>query len=231
MNKLLSIKNLHKYYQSGEIILKVLEGLDLEVQQKEMIAIVGASGVGKTTLLNLIGALDTPNEGEILFEGKNIFEMPEQELANYRNKEIGFIFQFHYLLADFTAIENTIIPALLKGENKNEAFDKGMQLLKELNLDGKCFYRVGELSGGEQQRIAVARALINSPKLILADEPTGNLDERTANDMCNLLLKINETHNVSFIIATHNQKLAKICTNIFSLHLGKLNKIDKDYFQ
>lgn len=222
MNQLLIIKDLHKSYQSGKYTLKVLNGLELEMAPKDMVAIVGASGVGKTTLLNLIGALDKPDKGKIFFEGKNIYEMPPQELAIYRNEKIGFIFQFHYLLSDFNALENIIIPSLLKGNNKKEAENKAMELLKELNLQDKWFYKIGELSGGEQQRIAVARSLINSPMLILADEPTGNLDEKTAEEMFSLFLKINENHKVAFLIATHNQKLAKICHTIYRLQQGKL---------
>jgi lipoprotein-releasing system ATP-binding protein len=222
---LIKIEGLSKSFQSGETKLQVLKNLNLELEGPEMIAIVGASGVGKTTLLNLIGALDKPDSGKIIFEGIDIFSFSRKELSRYRNTNIGFIFQFHYLLPEFTALENAIFPALIKGESKAEASRKAFNLLEELNLKDKWFHKVGDLSGGEQQRIAVARALINNPRIILADEPTGNLDEKTAENMFELFVKIHSAHKVGFIIASHNQKLAKMCGSILQMHNGTLEKL------
>jgi ABC-type lipoprotein export system ATPase subunit len=224
MRLILETRNLHKSFRSGETIINVITGLDLEVYEGEMIAITGESGAGKTTLLNLIGALDYFDSGKILFEGIDISKLSLPELAKYRNEKLGFIFQFHYLLPEFNALENTIFPALIKGENKDKIKQKAMLLLEELNIADRWHHRPGELSGGEQQRVAVARALINNPRLILADEPTGNLDEKNSELLFELLRKINKKYNVSFIVATHNYKLAKVCDKIYEMCEGKLKQ-------
>ncbi|OGF62585.1 MAG: ABC transporter ATP-binding protein [Candidatus Fischerbacteria bacterium RBG_13_37_8] len=227
MQLLLEIKELCKSFQSGNVRIQVIDKLNVQVHEGEMIAIVGESGVGKTTLLNLIGALDSCDSGEILFEGNNILELSRQELARYRNENIGFVFQFHYLLPEFNALENAMLPALINGQIHAIASERAMMLLEELQLKARWHHKAGELSGGEQQRVAVARALINNPKIMLADEPTGNLDEKTAGRMFELFRTIHDKRNFALIIATHNIKLAKTCDRIYLMQEGKLQACDK----
>ncbi len=226
MQLLLEVRNLYKSFKSGSSIIEVIKGLEFILYENEMVAITGESGVGKTTLLNIIGALDSFDSGEIIFEGINIAELLSDELAKYRNEKIGFIFQFHYLLPEFNALENVILPSLIKGLNKDKVRDKAMILLDELNLGERWHHRPGELSGGEQQRVAIARALINNPKVILADEPTGNLDEKNSKLLFELLRKVNQKFKVSFIIATHNYNLARICDKIYRMQDGLLKQIN-----
>ena len=224
MRLLLEVKNLYKSFRSGQAVIEVIKGLDLKVFESEIIAIVGESGVGKTTLLNLIGALDSHDAGEILFDKVSIFSLSANELAKYRNEKLGFIFQFHYLLPEFNTLENTIFPALIRGKKREEVMQRAMIILKELNLGDRWHHKPGELSGGEQQRVAVARALINSPRLILADEPSGNLDEKNSEILFEILRDVNKKYKASFIIATHNYKLAKICDKIYEMQNGKIKE-------
>jgi len=188
--------------------LPILKGIDLEVKKGEIVAIVGASGAGKTTLLQLLGTLDTPDSGEISLNGINPFSLSSKELSAFRNQHIGFIFQFHQLLPEFTAIENCILPALIKGTPKKEAEARATELLELVGLTNRSVHKPAELSGGEQQRIAVCRALMNQPSILLADEPSGNLDSHNAVELHNLFFTLREKFNQTFVIVTHNEELA-----------------------
>lgn len=190
--------------------LKVLKGVSLEVKKNEIVSIVGSSGAGKTTLLHIIGTIEKPDSGEIIFDDKNVISFSDKQLSTFRNKEIGFVFQFHHLLNEFTAKENIILPALIAGTNKSKAEAKAKELMDYLNIIDRANHKPTQMSGGEQQRVAVARALINSPKVILADEPTGNLDTENAYELHNLFLKLRKDLDQTFIIITHNQELAAI---------------------
>lgn len=196
--------NLHKYYDN----LHVLKGVDLSVDAGEVIAIVGASGAGKTTLLQIIGTLDSADEGLLEINGTDLNQLKDKSLSNFRNKSIGFVFQFHNLLAEFTALENICLPAFIAGTPKKEAEQKAKELLALLNLENRAHHKPNELSGGEQQRVAVARALINSPAVVLADEPSGNLDSKNAEELHQLFFQLNKELGQTFILVTHNQKLA-----------------------
>jgi lipoprotein-releasing system ATP-binding protein len=188
--------------------LTILKGIDLEVKKGEIVAIVGASGAGKTTLLQLLGTLDTPDSGEISLNGINPFSLSSKELSAFRNQHIGFIFQFHQLLPEFTALENCILPALIKGTPKKEAEERAIELLELVGLTNRSVHKPAELSGGEQQRIAVCRALMNQPSIILADEPSGNLDSHNAVELHKLFFTLREKFNQTFVIVTHNEELA-----------------------
>jgi len=202
--------------------LDVLQGVDLEVKSGEMIAVVGASGVGKSTLLHILGTLDRPDSGKVTINDKEVFSLDDKILANFRNRTIGFVFQFHHLLPEFTCQENLIIPKLIAGEKKEQAMQKASELLQEIGLKNRMFHRPLELSGGEQQRLAVARALVNSPQVVLADEPSGNLDQKSAESLMELLVNLNKNKKQTFIIATHNLKLSKIADRIFEMREGKV---------
>lgn len=208
MNELLITKNIHKTFHINDQELHILRGIDITILQGEMIAIMGASGVGKSTLLNILGILDRPTTGEVIFSGANVFEKSDSELAYFRNRKVGFIFQFHHLLPEFTAIENTLIPAMILKMDRRKARVMAEELLSKVGLKDRMRHRPGELSGGEQQRVAIARALITSPEIILADEPTGNLDTHTGDEVFALLKSINHEFNTTFILVTHNEKLA-----------------------
>ncbi|PWT93719.1 MAG: lipoprotein-releasing system ATP-binding protein LolD [Acidobacteria bacterium] len=221
---LLKASAVSKSYQSATKRIDVLQQLDLEIPARSMIAIMGASGVGKSTLLHVLGALDQPDSGEIFFEGQSMAAFTPEQLAEYRNQKIGFVFQMHHLLPEFNALENTMIPYLLRKYDKPAASQRAMQLLKEVGLQERYDHRPGQLSGGEQQRVAIARALMQSPLLILADEPTGNLDENTSASIFDLFRTLHAQHNLSFVIATHNPDLASICEVTYVLHEGKLVK-------
>ncbi len=188
--------------------LEILKGIDLEVASGEIVSIVGSSGAGKTTLLQILGTLDRPDSGKLSINGLSPFEMSSKELSKFRNQQIGFVFQFHQLLPEFDALENAILPALIKGVSMKDAKAKGMELLDIMGLSNRASHKPMELSGGEQQRIAVARSLINDPKVIFADEPSGNLDSRNSQELHELFFKLRETLGQSFIIVTHNQSLA-----------------------
>lgn len=190
--------------------LEVLKGVNLLIEKGEFVSIIGASGAGKTTLLQILGTLENPTSGLIKINDTNITNLPDKELSLFRNQEIGFIFQFHNLLVEFTALENICLPAFIAGENKKETEKKAMELLTILNIKERSHHKPNELSGGEQQRVAVARALINSPSIILADEPSGNLDSENAKQLHNLLLKLNKDLNQTIIVVTHNNELANI---------------------
>ena len=203
---MISAKDIHKSYNS----LEVLKGVSLEVKKGEIVSIVGASGAGKTTLLQILGTLDRADKGEIKINETNIQTLSEKKLAGFRNKQIGFVFQFHHLLPEFTAIENVCLPAFIVGKTKSEAEAKANELLNFLGLHERISHKPSELSGGEQQRVAVARALVNNPAVILADEPSGNLDSATAKELHNLFFTLREKFQQTFIIVTHNEDLANM---------------------
>lgn len=222
MSNILKVENLYKEYPLPKGRQCVLTALNFEIKKGELVAIMGASGVGKTTLLNLVSALDTPTQGKVFFEGEDLFAKDEKEKAQIRNKEIGFIFQFYHLLPEFTALENVCFPLLLRGVEKKKAFEKGYKVLREVFLEEKALIRPGQLSGGEQQRIAIARALINEPALLLADEPTGNLDWKTGEGILELVCKLHQKKGLSSIIVTHNDKVAHFCHKIYIMENGDL---------
>ncbi len=215
---MIKAKNIH--YSYGK--LNVLKGVNLHIRKGEFVSIVGASGAGKTTLLQLLGALDTIQTGSIEVNGNQLNLLSEKELANFRNQEIGFVFQFHNLLAEFTALENICLPAFLAGTNRKKAKEKGMELLSLLDIEQRENHKPNELSGGERQKIAVARALINSPSIILADEPSGNLDSKSAEELHNLLLKLNNDIGQTFVVITHNNTLAELASRKLEIHNGKI---------
>lgn len=215
---LLDIKDIKKSYQINKVeTLQVLKGINLQINREEIVAIVGKSGAGKSTLLHLIGTLDNPDSGKIYFDGIDVYAMKEKELSKFRNSKIGFIFQFHHLLPEFTAIENVMIPSMIEGkEDRARAAD----LLREVGIEERINHRPNEISGGEAQRIAIARALINSPDLILADEPTGNLDTQNADAVMNLIFTLRDKFKQTFIIVTHNEDFAKRCDRVIRMNDG-----------
>ena len=202
--------------------LDVLKGVDLHIKKGEFVSIVGASGAGKTTLLQLLGTLDKVQTGTLIINSKEVNTLKQEELANFRNKEIGFVFQFHNLLVEFTALENVCLPAFIAGTNRKTAEEKGIALLELLGLSNRANHKPDELSGGEQQRVAVARALINSPSIVLADEPSGNLDSKNADELHNLFLKLNKELGQTFVIITHNKELANLGSKKLEMKDGKI---------
>ncbi len=200
--------------------LKVLKGIDIEVREKEVVAIVGASGAGKTTLLQIIGTLDKPDNGTIYYNGTDISRMKGRSLASFRNSNIGFVFQFHQLLPEFTALENVCIPAYIAGKSKADAETKAAELLGFLNLSDRLEHKPSELSGGEQQRVAVARALVNNPSVILADEPSGNLDSENKNELHKLFFRLRDTFGQTIVIVTHDRQLANMSDRILQIKDG-----------
>lgn len=205
---MIQIKELRKTFIKDGSKIEVLKGLHLEISQGESIAIIGASGAGKSTLMHILGTLDHPTSGTVLFNGVNVFEWPERAIADFRNKKIGFVFQFNNLMPEFNALENTMMPALISGIPQGEAKERAAAILGEVGLDHRMTHKSGELSGGEQQRVAVARALIMNPEIILADEPTGNLDTETGKKIEDILIHLNSRKNITLIIVTHNKSLA-----------------------
>ncbi len=201
---MISGKNIHKSYGT----LEVLKGIDLEIDKGEIVSVVGASGAGKTTLLQIIGTLDKPTSGLIKFDNQDVASLSEKRISSFRNKNIGFVFQFHHLLPEFTAIENLYIPAFISGVSQKDAHKRAMELLDFLHLSERAEHKPSALSGGEQQRVAVARALMNHPSVILADEPSGNLDSANAKELHKLFFTLREEFNQTFVIVTHNQELA-----------------------
>ncbi len=217
--------NLAKKFWSGPAELVVFEGLNLEVAPGEMLAVIGESGVGKSTLLHLLGALDRPTSGAIYFCLQAISSFDERELADFRNREIGFVWQLHYLLPEFTAQENVALPLRIRGAAAREAEERAAELLKEVGLGGRLRHRPGELSGGEQQRVALARALVNRPSLLLADEPTGNLDQRTGEMVFGLIEQLHQTHRLTSVLVTHNPWFAGRCHRVLELRDGRLREV------
>ena len=222
MDELLVARNITKSFNTNGQRLHILNGISLTICRGEMIAVMGASGVGKSTLLNILGALDRPTSGEVIFEGADIFKKSDDELASLRNRKIGFVFQFHHLLPEFTAIENTLMPAMILRMDRKKARDIAEKTLADVGLSNRMTHRPGELSGGEQQRVAIARALMTSPDIILADEPTGNLDTHTGEEVYSLLKKINEVYGTTFVVVTHNEKLAARADRIIKMVDGQI---------
>jgi lipoprotein-releasing system ATP-binding protein len=221
-------ENIHKSYLvkgESDIPLQVLRGIDLEVLTEEVVSIVGASGSGKSTLLHILGGLDRPSAGDVFWLGKNIGSLSEEELARVRGASVGFVFQFHHLLAEFTALENVMIPAMIQGVGREDAATKGTQLLARVGLEGRLHHRPSELSGGEQQRVAVARALANHPQIVFADEPSGNLDSVSSGHLHELLLELNRTEHQAFLIVTHNEKFARESNRVFRMVDGRLEQV------
>ena len=210
---MIEVKNIHKSF--GE--LEVLKGVDLSVKKGEIVAIIGKSGAGKTTLLQIIGTLDRPTKGQVLIEGTDVFAMKDKDLAAFRNKHIGFIFQFHQLLPEFTALENVCIPAMIAREKETDYMPRAEKLLRELGLGDRLNHKPNALSGGEKQRVAAARALMMSPDIILADEPTGSLDEKNKKELSELLLKLRKEYGQTILLVTHDKELANIADRVIEI--------------
>jgi lipoprotein-releasing system ATP-binding protein len=215
---MLKAENIQKHYGA----LQVLKGLDVSLEKGEVVALIGASGAGKSTLLQILGTLDEPDQGRVFYEGKEISRLSASEKAAFRNQSLGFVFQFHHLLPEFTALENICIPAYIAGTSRNEAIRKASSLLEQLGLLERAAHKPAQLSGGEQQRVSIARALINNPQLILADEPTGNLDTANSEELYNLIWDLAHRTGVGFMIATHNMGLADRADRMYHIKDGLL---------
>lgn len=230
MNTFIETKNLNKSFATDAGEIKVLKEIELSIHEREMVGIVGASGVGKSTLLHILGALDRPTSGNVFYESTDVFSLDRYALAAFRNRTVGFVFQFHHLLPEFTALENVMMPGLIGltgggGASHEEVSKKAEDLLARMGLSGRKRHRPGELSGGEQQRVAVARALLLHPKVVLADEPTGNLDTATGEELFRIFSDLNREQGITFVIVTHNEPLAQRCHRILKMVDGRL--IDK----
>ena len=226
MNKnILQIKDLKKTYQSGPLLVEVIKGINLEIEKGEIVIIMGPSGVGKSTLLHLIGGLDKPSSGSISINGTNIFDLENSKLAHFRNTSIGFVFQFHHLLPEFTAMENLMIPGMINSSQPEKLKSRVVELLEKVDLIERKDHKPSQLSGGEPQRVAVARALVNQPQLVLADEPTGNLDKKNSESLYNLILELNKSLNQTFVIVTHNEMMTRNANKVVELEDGKVKNL------
>jgi lipoprotein-releasing system ATP-binding protein len=224
MDYILKAENLNKSYKMNKKVrLDVLKDVSLEIEVNKISVIVGASGAGKSTLLHLLGALDRPDSGKIIYKDENIFTLSYERLAKFRNKNIGFIFQFHHLLPEFTALENVSIPQMISGNSLSDAAKKSKELLSTVGLSERMDHKPAELSGGEQQRVAVARALANDPQIIFGDEPTGNLDSKNSESIHQLILELRDNLKVTFVIVTHNPNLVKLADKVFEIKDGKVS--------
>lgn len=221
-NILLQCHGISKHYLDGDNDVKVLSQLDLTLNSHELLAITGRSGSGKSTLLHILGTLDKPSQGEVLFKGSNIHQQAAHKQAKFRNKELGFIYQFHHLLAEFSALENIMMPLLIAGIKKDSAKLRALDMLEQVGLSDRGHHKPSQLSGGERQRIAIARALVNKPALVLADEPTGNLDSENAQAIFELLRKLRDTQGTSFVVVTHDNELANKLDRVVNLSSGLL---------
>jgi len=224
--KMLRVEGLKKVFRSGKSDLVLFENLSFEVATAEMLGIVGESGAGKSTLLHIMGALDRASDGDVYFAGLRLSHLTENAAAEFRNREIGFVWQFHYLLPEFTAEENVAMPLLLRGQSQNEARTEAARWLREVGLEQRTDHRSGELSGGEQQRVALARALVTRPKLLLADEPTGDLDGRTADSVFELIAALHSEYQLTSVIATHNLGFARRCHRVLRLQGGRVEEVE-----
>ncbi|MCC5905377.1 MAG: ABC transporter ATP-binding protein [Balneolaceae bacterium] len=220
----LSCRDLHKNFksESGDGELKILRGVDLDIHLAEITAIVGSSGSGKSTLLHILGGLDRPTSGDVFWHGESIYKHKPDKLAELRNENVGFVFQFHHLLPEFTALENVMMPALIKGVRTADAEKRAEELLERFGMSQRLEHRPSQLSGGEQQRVSMARALTNHPSIVLADEPTGNLDEKNTETILSLLFQLQEMERVSIVIITHEKEIASRCNRVYNLHNGVL---------
>ncbi len=221
MEPFITVKNLSKTFVTPGSNINVLKDISFDIQRGEMIALMGPSGVGKSTLLHILGALDRPTSGEVLYDGRDVLKMKDDDLAHFRNRGIGFVFQFHHLMPEFNTIENAMMPALIAGMKYSDAREKAEALLNNAGLSGRLTHKPGELSGGEQQRVAVVRALMLDPNIVLADEPTGNLDTQTGEDLFSLLTELNKK-GITFFIVTHNESLASRCGRIMRMKDGRI---------
>ncbi len=221
----ISVRNLLKEYATGRGRLVLFDSLSFDIADGEMLAIVGQSGAGKSTLLHMLGALDTPSEGDVYCASIHLNSLTLRQAAVFRNREVGYVWQFHYLLPEFTALENVAMPLLARGQSKAEAFRSAEQWLNEVELGDRVTHRAGELSGGEQQRVSLARALVTRPRILLADEPTGDLDGRTADLVFTLIEQLHATHRLTSVIVTHNMALARRCGRILRLEKGRLEEV------
>ena len=219
---MIKVTDLHKSFSMGSYELPVLKGINLEIRRGELIAIVGASGAGKSTLLHIIGTLDKPTSGTVTFDGQDLFQLSETQQAEFRNRRLGFVFQFHHLLPEFTALENACMPALVQRRDQQAVSSEATALLTEVGLGGRLHHKPGELSGGEQQRVAMARALMQKPDVVLADEPTGNLDTHTGDGLFALMRDLNKSRGTTFIIVTHNDKLSAQSDRIVHMQDGMI---------
>jgi lipoprotein-releasing system ATP-binding protein len=217
---MIRVENITKVYPTGDgqnSSLQVLRGISMEILQGEIIAVVGASGAGKSTLLHILGTLDRPTTGKVLYDNENVFVYNDERIAQFRNQHVGFVFQFHHLLPEFSVLENVCMPALIQGKKLHDVKDKAMSLLRDVGVDAKSSNRPSKLSGGELQRVAVARALMNSPRVVLADEPSGNLDTANAQQLHDLIWNLSKTLGQTFVIVTHNEALARQADRIIKL--------------
>jgi lipoprotein-releasing system ATP-binding protein len=221
-DRFLTVRDLCKSFKNNEIRIDILKGVYLDMDAGETLAIVGASGIGKSTLLHILGALDRPDSGAYFFHGDDIFGFDQIRLAQFRNETVGFVFQFHYLLSEFSALENTMMPILIKGMGKKEAREIAEEMLVRVDLKDRLNFRAGKLSGGEQQRVALARALVLKPAILLADEPTGNLDKRNSEHIHDLLLELNNEFGMTLIVVTHNMELASYMSRSTTIVDGQL---------
>lgn len=228
MSNVLTCRNLCKVYEQGKNKVQVLDNLSLSIQAGELVAVVGSSGSGKSTFLHLAGTLDRPSTGEVIINGKNIAQLSDKALAKFRNEHLGFIYQFHHLMMEFSAIENVAMPLLIRGISANEAKHNAEVMLEKVGLSHRMQHKPSELSGGERQRVAIARALVTKPSLVLADEPTGNLDYDTAQQVFELICALNETEKTSVIVVTHDLALARKMGRQLKLDHGKLVDISKE---
>ena len=219
---MLKAEDIHKTYKDGKINLEALKGISLEVEGGKILCIIGPSGAGKSTLLHLLGGLDEPSKGKVLFEDKDLYRMPEGQRAAIRNKRIGFVFQFYYLLAEFSALENVMLPALIDSTLHSQAREAARGLLGLVGLKARVEHKPSQLSGGEQQRVAIARALINDPDIIFCDEPTGNLDSRAGGQIVELLRKLNQEKEKTMVIVSHEERIARMANRIVHIRDGKL---------
>ncbi|WP_457567851.1 ABC transporter ATP-binding protein [Desulfurobacterium sp.] len=219
---LVEAKNLRKVYKTGSDSVEALKSVNLKLFKGEFALIMGASGSGKSTLLHVLGTLDRPTSGQVVYMGKDVFSLTQRELAVFRNRNLGFVFQFHYLIMEFTLVENVMAPLLIAGVDVDEARTKAIEMLKKVGLGHRLTHRPFEISGGEQQRTAIARALVNSPELVLADEPTGNLDSKTSESVLSIMAELNKETGTTFFIATHNRELEKFADRIYFIKDGNI---------
>lgn len=221
---ILTAEEIHKTFKTNQkATVEVLKGISLNIIRNKITVIVGASGAGKSTLLHILSGLDRPDHGSVYFDNSDIFKLSDDKLAAFRNKNIGFVFQFHHLLPEFSALENIAIPMLINNVSQKKAFEKSNELLKRIGLSDRSDHKPAELSGGEQQRIAVARSLINDPEIIFADEPTGNLDSSNSNSVHQMFIDLRDNYNKTFVIVTHNPELVKLSDIVYEIKDGKLN--------